>query len=76
MHHVWHRRVSRSSVAEQERLLPPSLPDWLPENHCAWLSGHVVDPLDRSEIHAVYEKEPRGQPPDDPPMMSKRLVYG
>jgi transposase len=36
----------------------------------------VVDQLDLSAIHAVYEKEQRGQPPYDPRLMTKLLVYG
>jgi transposase len=32
--------------------------------------------LDLSAIHAVYEKEVRGQPPYDPRMMTKLLIYG
>src|ERR1017187_4288075 len=36
----------------------------------------VVDELDLSGIEAVYEKELRGQPPYDPRMMTKLLVYG
>ena len=36
----------------------------------------VVDQLDLSAMHAVYEKEKRGQPPYDPRLMTKLLVYG
>jgi hypothetical protein len=53
----------RSYLPEQELLLPPSLRDWLPENHLAYFVGDVVDQMDLSEIHGVYEKELRGQPP-------------
>jgi len=34
----------------------------------------LVDQLDLSAIDAVYEKDPRGQPPYDPRMMTKLLV--
>ena len=61
---------------EQELLLPPSLKDWLPEKHLAYFVSEVVDELDLSKIEAVYEKETRGQPPYDPRMMTKLLVYG
>src|SRR6204780_4540180 len=66
----------RRYLPEQELLLPPSLRDWLPENHLAYLVSDVVDQLDLSSIHAVYEKEKRGQPPYDPRRMTKLLVYG
>ena len=61
---------------EQDLLLPPSLKDWLPEKHLAYFVSDVVDELDLSGIEAVYEKELRGQPPYDPRMMTKVLVYG
>jgi transposase len=61
---------------EQDLLLPPSLRDWLPENHLAYFVSDVVDQLDLGAIYAVYEKELRGQPPYDPRMMTKVLVYG
>ena len=61
---------------EQDLLLPPSLKEWLPEKHLAYFVSDVVDELDLSGIEAVYEKELRGQPPYDPRMMTKLLVYG
>jgi transposase len=56
-------------------LLPPSLRDWLPENHLVYFVSDVVDQLDLSKIESVYEKEDRGQPPFHPRMMTKILVY-
>jgi len=61
---------------EQELLLPPSLRDWLPENHLAYLVSDVVDQLDLKAIHARYGEELRGQPPYDPLLMTKLLIYG
>jgi transposase len=66
----------RSYVPEQDLLLPPSLREWLPEGHLAYYVSDIVDQLDLSAIHAVYEQELRGQPPYDPRMMTKVLVYG
>ena len=60
----------------QDLLLPASLKDWLPEKHLAYFVSDVVDELDQSGIEAVYEKDLRGQPPYDPRMMTKLLVYG
>jgi transposase len=56
-------------------LLPPSLRDWLPENHLVYFVSDVVDQLDLSKIESVYEKDERGQPPYHPRMMTKILVY-
>jgi transposase len=56
-------------------LLPPSLRDWLPEDHLVYFVSDVVDQLDLSKIELVYEKDERGQPPFHPRMMTKILVY-
>ncbi len=69
-------RGYRTYLPEQELLLPPSLRKWLPENHLVYFVSDVVDQLDLSAIHAVYQKEKRGQPPYDPRLMTKLLVYG
>jgi transposase len=66
----------RTYLPEQELLLPPSLREWLAEEHLAYFVSDVVDQLDLSAMHAVYEKEKRGQPPYDPRLMTKLLVYG
>ena len=66
----------RTYLPEQDLLLPARLGDWLPENHLVHFVSEVVDQLDLSAMHAVYEKEKRGQPPYDPRLMTKLLVYG
>jgi transposase len=66
----------RPYLPEQDFLLPPSLREWLPEKHLAYFVGDVVDQLDLSPMHAVYGQELRGQPPYDPRMMTKLLLYG
>jgi transposase len=66
----------RPYYPDEELLLPPSLRDWLPENHLAYFVSDVVDSLDLSAMDAVYGSEKRGQPPYDPQMMTKILVYG
>ena len=66
----------RAYVPEQDLLLPPSLRDWLPEDHLAYFVSDVVDQLDLRAIESVYEEEDRGQPPYHPRMMTKILLYG
>ena len=66
----------RTYLPEQDLLLPQSLREWLAENHLVYFVSDVVDQLDLSAIHAVYEKENRGRPPYDPRLMTKLLVYG
>lgn len=61
---------------DQLFLMPPSLREWLAEDHLAYFVSDLVDDLDLSEIEAVYEDEQRGQPPYHPRMMVKVLIYG
>jgi len=68
-------KTYKTYLPEQDLLLPPSLRDWLPENHLAYCVSDVVDQLDLSAIESVYEQEDRGQPPYHPRMMVKILVY-
>lgn len=56
-------------------LIPPSLRDWLPEDHLVYFISDIVDGLKLSAIEEVYEKEERGYPPYHPGMMTKVLFY-
>ena len=69
-------KTFRPYVPEQDFLLPPSLRDWLPEDHLAYFVSDLIDELDLSAITAVYEEEERGYPPYHPVMLTKVLVYG
>ena len=69
-------KTYRAYLPEQDLLLPPSLRDWLPEDHLAYFVSDVVEQLDLSAIESVYEEEERGQPPYHPRMMTKILIYG
>ena len=66
----------RAYLPNQDLLLPPSLREWLAEDHLVYFVSDVVDQLDLSAIHAAYGEEKRGQPPYDPRLMTKLLVYG
>jgi transposase len=68
-------KTYRPYVPEQALLLPPSLREWLPENHLAFFVSDLVDELDLSAITAPYEAEDRGYPPYHPVMLTKVLVY-
>src|SRR5262245_2444661 len=68
-------KTYRPYVPEQDLLLPPSLREWLPEDHLAFVVSDLVDQLDLSTILAVYEDEDRGYPPYHPVMLTKVLVY-
>ena len=69
-------KTYRSYLPEQNLLLPPSLREWLPDDHLAFFVSDVVDQLNLSAIESVYEEDDRGQPPYHPRMMTKILLYG
>jgi len=60
----------------QVLLLPPSLDDWLPQDHLARFVADLVDEvLDLGPVLADYT-EKRGYPPYDPRLMLRLLIYG
>jgi transposase len=68
-------KVFRRYDRDQSFLLPPSLDDWLPQDHTARFVAEVVDELlDLSVIYDSYV-EASGAPPYDPTMMLKLLFY-
>ena len=61
---------------DQANLLPPSLRDWLPEDHLVWFIVEVVSQLDLSAIESARRsRDARGQRPYHPSMMVALLVY-
>jgi transposase len=68
-------KTYRPYVPEQDLLLPPSLRDWLPEDHLVFFVSDLIDQLDLSAITTGYEDEDRGYPPYHPVMLTKVLVY-
>jgi len=61
---------------DQSLLMPPSLHEWLPENHLARFVADLVKNLDLSAFYAAYEADGRGQAAYHPVMMVRLLVYG
>ncbi|MEE8485142.1 MAG: transposase, partial [Acidimicrobiia bacterium] len=68
-------KVFRRYDPTQSFLLPPSLDDWLPQDHTARFISEVVDEL--LDLSVVYDSyvEASGAPPYDPTMMLKLLFY-
>src|SRR5215212_2991455 len=60
---------------EQELLLPPSLREWLPEDHLAWLVLEAVGELDLSAFYRAYRDDGHGRAALEPAMMVALLVY-
>jgi len=59
---------------DQMLLMPPSLQDWVSEDHLARFIADVVETLDLSAIEDTYTEE-RGYPPYHPRMMVGVLLY-
>ncbi|HTF43986.1 MAG TPA: IS1182 family transposase [Terriglobales bacterium] len=67
----------RSDDIDQALLMPPSLQDWLPENHLARFVADLAVSLDLSAIYRFYEqRDGRGQAAYHPVMMVRLLLYG
>jgi transposase len=68
-------KVFRGYDPDQSFLMPPSLDDWLPQDHTARFVAEVVDEL--LDLSVVYDSyvEASGAPPYDPSMMLKLLFY-
>src|SRR6478736_3874660 len=67
----------RECSLDQDYLLPPSLHDWLPENHLARFIAEVSEQLDLGQVHASYQTgDGRGLAAYHPLLMVRLLLYG
>jgi transposase len=67
----------RTCDLDQPFLLPPSLQDWLPEDHLARFIAELVVGLDLSKIYGFYgRRDGRGKAAYHPVMMVRLLLYG
>jgi transposase len=60
---------------EQELLLPPSLREWLPEEHLAWFVLDAAEEMDLAVFLASYRDDGWGRAAHDPAMMVALFVY-
>lgn len=73
---VGREKTFRPYDPAQQFLLPPSIDDWLCEDHEArFISEAVEELLDLSAIYDAYQVAD-GAPPYDPKMMLKLLLWG
>ncbi|MDA8038275.1 MAG: transposase [Actinomycetota bacterium] len=55
--------------------MPPSVWDWLPEDHLVWFVLDVVAMMDLSAFHAKHPNDGVGRSAYDPEMMLALLIY-
>jgi transposase len=60
---------------EQAFLMPPSLLEWVPEDHLVWTVLDAVEEMDLSDFYADYRADGHGRPAYDPTMMVALLLY-
>jgi len=60
---------------EQGYLMPPSLREWLGEDHLAWFIIDAVDQMELTEFYAAYRNDGWGAAAYDPGMMVAVLLY-
>src|SRR5829696_4603618 len=60
---------------EQVLLVPPSLREWLPEDHFAWFVLAAVEEMDLSAFYAAYRLDGHGRAAHEPAMMVALLLY-
>lgn len=69
-------KTFRSWRLDEALMFPPSVHDFVPEDHLApFVRSLVCESLDLSEVLSAYSS-PYGQPPYDPWMMTALLLYG
>jgi len=59
----------------QAYLLPPSLTDWLPQDHLAWFVLDAVERIDLSDFYKKYRIDGVGNCAFHPSMMVALLIY-
>ena len=60
---------------EQAFLMPPSLRDWVPEDHLVWTVLGAVEEMDLSDFYSDYRADGHGRPAYDRRMMVALLLY-
>jgi transposase len=60
---------------DQVLLMPPSLQDWLPEDHLAWTILDAVEEMNLKPLLAAYRPDGHGRPAYHPKVMVALLLY-
>jgi len=65
----------RQDNVDQGLLLPPSLREWLPQDHLVWFISDTVDELDLDAFVDRNRACGKGEQPYPPRMMLKVLLF-
>src|SRR5687767_9546578 len=60
---------------DQAFLMPPSVADWVPEDHLVWTVLEAVGELDLAAFYCAYRLDGHGRPAYEPSMMVALLLY-
>jgi transposase len=60
---------------EQVLLLPPSMRDWLPEDHLVWTILDAVAEMNLDSFYRAYRADGHGRPAYEPSMMVALFLY-
>lgn len=74
----WRLLVAQNFIEcdrEQEFLLPPSLRDWLADDHLAWFIVDAVEEMDLFAFYSAYRADGWGRAAFEPKMMVSLLLY-
>lgn len=63
-------------IPNENLLFPPNLGDFIPQDAPVRLVSDIVGHLDLTEVHDSYSKSSGGQPPYDPVMLLKVVLFG
>jgi Transposase domain (DUF772) len=70
---AWRRTLR--VIGSRALLLPPSLREWLAEDHLAWFVIDAVGVMDTSRFYAAYREDGHGRAAYEPSMMIALLLY-
>lgn len=63
-------------IPNENLIFPPNLGDFIAEDAPVRLVSDIVERLNLNEVHESYSKSPDGQPPYNPVMLLKAVLFG
>lgn len=66
----------KSYIPNENLIFPPNLGDFIPDDAPVRLISEIVEQLDLRDIHDTYSKSSDGQPPYNPVMLLKVVLFG